>query len=283
VTSIVVRYALSFAALGAIASMGFACSSEATTTDTSTREAPAPAAQTTPSNEAPGLSGCEEIGGIEGTSLHATYDPAVGVSVFVPVLGRATPTRMLVLAAGDPSALQGRTVALGSAPNESFATCTHCFAMAVGCRTDGQADDCSSARWFFSTSGSIVFAEVPSASGGAFSGALENVVLKEVTLDRASRTSTDVSGGACVHIKNVTFTSTTNGGSSDAGGGSSDAKSSDGGASDSAAPQDAGATDTGVIVIDSGGSSGGGGGGSGGSSGGTTSGSGGGGKPGSSV
>jgi hypothetical protein len=283
VTSIVVRYVLSFAAVGALASMGFACSSEAPTSEGTASQTPAPAAQATPSNEAPGLTGCEEIGGIEGTSLHATYDPAVGVSVFVPILGRATPTRMLVLAKGDPSTLQGRTVALGSAPNENLATCTHCFAMATGCREDGQADDCSTARWFFSTSGSIVFAEVPTAAGGAFSGALENVTLKEVTLDPATRKSTDVSGGACVHIKNVTFTSTmdgSGGGSGDAGSGSSDAKATDTGVP----PRDAGTTDTGAI--DSGTSGGGGGGGGGTNNGGAdggSSGSGGGGKPGSSA
>lgn len=114
---------------------------------------------------------------------------------------RPQPLRLTVLAAGDVGPLVGKTVDLGSGPNANYATCSHCFIVAIGC----QGSDCSRAALFYPRSGSATFTSVANGPGGVFEGHLDQTELVQVTIDSASNTSTPVANGGCMRAEQVSF------------------------------------------------------------------------------
>jgi hypothetical protein len=168
-------------------------------------------------NDADAKSGCDELGALNASGLTASYDTAS--RWFTGALsGRPSLTQLTVVGVGTPSDLQGKVVALGAGLNDNYATCTHCMIVLVGCT----ATDCNSAKKFFAEAGSAYFNQVASGPGQPFVGQFTDVTLREITLD-ASFTSTDVPGGACLHLASFAFSAKTPANATDAGG------SSDGG------------------------------------------------------
>ena len=115
--------------------------------------------------------------------------------------GRPVLSKIRVIASGDSSALVGRSAVLGAGTNVSFATCSHCLLVAVGC-----SPGCASAALFYPRSGTATFTALASQPGQTFQGTFDNVELEQVVIDPVSLVSTPVPGGACFRIRNMTFT-----------------------------------------------------------------------------
>jgi hypothetical protein len=156
-----------------------------------TRETPAPtAAQPLTTGR------CEELGALAGSALTARLGQETE-SFLLPLANRPVPSRLGVTAVGKPLAeLTGETVRLGVGGNDNYETCSHCIAIALDC-----GKDCTTATWFYPRSGSARFASV----GKKFEGTFTDVVLEQVTLDWTTMRSSPVTGGACLHISELSF------------------------------------------------------------------------------
>jgi len=169
---------------------------------------------------------CDELGNLEGLGIEASYE--AGDQWFWGPLANPAAARLGILGSASSASSQGQTVQLGVGPEANYATCTHCFTIAVGCN----GDDCSKATWFFAKSGTSRFDHVATSAGETFSGRFDDVTLVQVTVDFANGyQSAEVANGGCYHVTAATFSATTiaidplppdDGGTSDGGGSSVD-------------------------------------------------------------
>jgi cysteine-rich repeat protein len=97
------------------------------------------------------------------------------------------------------SPLQPGTFALGTAPNDSLATCQHCLWLPVN--WDGFSP---LSTLFFATEGSITLTQVEDPLTPVFAGSTTDIVLREATVDETGA-ATLVSGGRCVRVPALTF------------------------------------------------------------------------------
>jgi hypothetical protein len=151
---------------------------------------------------------CEELGTLTATSLPGHLDeassPATQFTGFT-LPNRPVISKLKVLAVGAASDLVGKTAVLGADVNKSWASCTHCVLVAIGCTTE---TDCSNAAFFFPRRGTGTFSAVASDNGQPFAGSLDDVELEHVTIDPKTLASTPVLNGACMHVAKLTFSST---------------------------------------------------------------------------
>jgi len=150
------------------------------------------------------LQSCEDFGALSGSSAAIKLIGASLASASFNALDRPQATKLTILASGDPAQLVGKTTAVGTGGNANFATCTHCFVVAIGCA----GSDCSRAALFYPRSGSATFAAVANAAGQTFEGTLENAELVQVTIDTQTQASTAVPGGACIKVPTLAFRGT---------------------------------------------------------------------------
>jgi hypothetical protein len=182
-----------------------------------------------PSTPAPTGSKCEELGKIAGTALSAKLFTD-RQSLLVPLANRPVTSRLGVIAVGTRTELQNKLAALGTGDNVNYETCSHCFAIALGC----VQNDCKPGTWFYPKSGSAIFTAIATTSGEKFEGTFSDVTLEQVTIDWKTATSVPVPGGACMHVTELTFSATatstsitpTDAGTSAEGGTNTDAGSS---------------------------------------------------------
>ncbi len=169
---------------------------------------------------------CEELGSLVGSALSATVSKNVESTSF-PLVNRPTPSRLKVIAVGDPTTISPSAV-LGVDKNSNYDSCTHCLVIAMGC---GSAD-CKDGAWFFPRSGT---ANLLSTAGSSFHGSFKDVTLEEVRIDAQSLKSTPVPNGACLHVAELTFDATAIGSASSSSGGSSSSSGGSSGTNDTSA------------------------------------------------
>jgi hypothetical protein len=99
------------------------------------------------------------------------------------------------LYAGEPIPIGAYNLRAGE--NGNWATCTHCVRLGDGCDADGCA------RVFFQAWGKGQFTELSTSSAGLYSGALNDLVLVEVSFDPDDYWSTPVPGGACYRFQRI--------------------------------------------------------------------------------
>lgn len=150
------------------------------------------------------LQSCEDFGSLSGSSAAIKLIGTTLASASFNALDRPQTTKLTILASGDPTQLVGKSAAIGTGENANFATCTHCFVVAIGCA----GADCSRAALFYPRSGSAKFAAVATAAGQSFEGTLENAELVQVTIDTQTQRSTPVAGGACIKVPSLDFRGT---------------------------------------------------------------------------
>jgi hypothetical protein len=150
------------------------------------------------------LQSCEDFGTLAGDAAAIKLIGATLSSASFNAVARPQTTKLTILASGDPTQLVGKSAPVGTGDNANFATCTHCFVVAIGCA----GSDCSRAALFYPRSGSATFASVATAVGQTFEGTLENAELVQVTIDTQTQTSTPVAGGACIKVPTLTFRGT---------------------------------------------------------------------------
>lgn len=208
--------------------------------------------------------GCEELGALSATALTGALDttnaPESQTTSFT-LPNRPSLTKVKVVAVGTPSELVGKGAVLGASDNASYATCTHCLIVAIGCT----ATSCADAAIFFPRAGTGTFTALAEGSGQPFAGTFTDVELEQVTLDPQTLASTPVVNGACMRVASLTFgasptepSSADAGGSTTSSGGSSsgDADSGEAGAdsgTDSGSKFDAGVANGGTSSTSSGG------------------------------
>jgi hypothetical protein len=151
---------------------------------------------------------CEELGTLTATSLTGQLDQASTpdtqfTSFTLP--NRPVTSKLKVLAVGGASDLVGKTAVLGADVNKSWASCTHCVIIAIGCTTE---TDCSNAAFFFPRRGTGTFTALAGESGQPFVGSLDDVELEQVTIDPKTLASAPVLNGACMHVSKLSFSST---------------------------------------------------------------------------
>jgi hypothetical protein len=150
------------------------------------------------------LQACEDFGTLSGSSAAIRLIGTSLASASFSAADRPEATKLTILASGDPALLVGKSTAVGTGDNANFATCTHCFVVAIGCA----GSDCSRAALFYPRSGSATFAAVATAAGQTFEGKLENAELVQVTIDTQTQQSTAVAGGACIKVPSLDFQGT---------------------------------------------------------------------------
>lgn len=150
------------------------------------------------------LQSCEDFGALSGTTASVRLIANALQSASFNAENRPQTTRLTVLASGDPKVLAGTSAAVGAGDNANFATCTHCFVVAIGCT----GSDCSRAALFYPRAGTAKFSTVASAAGETFGGTLENAELVQVTIDTQTQRSTPVAGGACIKVPTLDFRGT---------------------------------------------------------------------------
>lgn len=147
------------------------------------------------------LAACDDFGTLSGSSATIRLIGSSLQSASFNATDRPQTTKLTILASGDPAQLVGKNTAVGTGDNANFATCTHCFVVAIGCG----GSDCSRAALFYPRSGSALFTSVASQTGQMFEGTLENAELVQVTIDTQTQRSTPVVGGACIKVSTLTF------------------------------------------------------------------------------
>ena len=175
-------------------------------------------------------SGCEELGALSATSLTALLDssgPSQTTSFAMP--NRPSATKVKVIAVGDAADLVGKPAVLGASVNVSYATCTHCLVVAIGCTAAG----CADAAFFYPRTGTGTFTSLAEQGGQSFAGTFTDVELEQVNIDPQTFASTPVVHGACMHLSSLTFGSTLSavppGGGGNDGGTSSSGSTGEGG------------------------------------------------------
>ncbi len=111
-------------------------------------------------------------------------------SISVELANRPLTSRLGVIAVGARPELLNKAAALGTGANANYETCTHCFAIAIGCT----ATDCKQGVWFYAKSGAAVFTQVAAQSGEKFEGKFSDVTLEQVSIDWNTAHSTPVRG-----------------------------------------------------------------------------------------
>ncbi len=114
---------------------------------------------------------------------------------------RPVATKVKVVGVGEASDLVGSGAVLGASVNGSYATCTHCLVVAIGC----SATSCAGAALFFPRAGTGTFSAVGQRRGQPFAGKFTDVVLEQVTIDPETLASAPVPNGACMHVATLTF------------------------------------------------------------------------------
>lgn len=147
---------------------------------------------------------CEDVGTFTGSALSVKMASNVESATWSAV-DRPQPARFTIFASGSASELSNKTVDLATGVNTNFATCSHCFIVAIGCT----GSDCSKAAFFYPRSGTAVFTKVASAANQPFEGRLENADLVQVVIDSSSDKSSVVPKGACMHVQTLSFSGTT--------------------------------------------------------------------------
>jgi len=187
----------------------FACTAKSGSDEpTSTPAAPTPQTGNGDAVGTPqGGSKCEELGALSATALTGMLDTSLSpqsetTSFTLP--NRPTATKVKVVAVGAPSELVGKGAVLGASVNVSYATCTHCLVIAIGCT----ATSCDGAALFFPRAGTGTFTALAAAAGQPFSGTFTDVELEQVNVDPQTFASTPVVNGACMHVSSLTFGST---------------------------------------------------------------------------
>lgn len=150
------------------------------------------------------LESCEDFGALSGSSAAIKLIGTTLASASFNALDRPQTTKLTIVASGDLAQLVGKSAPVGTGENGNFATCTHCFVVAIGCA----GSDCSRAALFYPRSGSATFAAVATAAGQTFEGTLENAELVQITIDTQTQRSAPVAGGACIRVPTLAFRGT---------------------------------------------------------------------------
>lgn len=154
---------------------------------------------------------CEELGDLSAPALSGTFDttesPESETTSFT-LANRPVASKVKVVAVGAPSTLVGSSAVLGASVNGSYATCTHCVVVAIGCT----ATSCAGAALFFPRGGAGTFTAVGQKRGQPFAGKFTDVTLEQVTIDPVTLASIPVVNGACMHLSSLTFNAMLEGG-----------------------------------------------------------------------
>ena len=145
--------------------------------------------------------GCQDVGAFVGDALSARVITTDLETTSWVSSDRPQPVKVTLLASGTAKELVDKSTDLGTGVNANFATCSHCFVVAIGCA----GTDCSRAALFYPRAGTATFTSLSTGPDRTFQGHLDDVELVQVTVERATQTSTPVAKGACMKVSSLTF------------------------------------------------------------------------------